>query len=1358
MSAVDDAQLAQVLLARGLVRPEALDWLRAQRTRGDTRPLRRLVVEAGLLSAEVVERVEAGYPGTLVLPTPSGSGSDSRRSPLPGPVPSPSGPGSDSRRSPLPMDASRPPSGPGGPASSRARRAVGPGVELELSGALSVRVERLLGRGGMGEVFLVHDPLLGRRAALKLVRGERRTRVLRFQRETRITARLDHPGIPPVFQSGRTADGADYLLMRFVDGRALDKVLDDLYPWRGRGERSGASLSGEGEPRDLLSALVKVAEAVAYAHAQGVVHRDLKPANLMLGAFGEVLVMDWGLARDLHESEESDLLLREQLLQGPEDPASGGADGARAKLTQDGAVLGTPGYLAPEQATGRDVDARADVFALGSILTEVLCGRPPCVGPAPLEALAQVATGKVASPRQLRPDVPLELDAVARRALCTEPAARYPTAQAFADDLRAWLEGRPVSVYRYGVLRRTVRLVRRNPGPFAVLGTASVLGVAGAVLVTRAEAERRVQVMQASEQAAAAERAQALARARAAAEEAWDAQATASQEATEERLRRAIAALQAAQAWRALDPAEAQAARAQERAALVLGEEATREAQWWLARYAFEQARGLSADEGAVEAGLRRLEEARTAGARQRAAEVEDLLRRARQGELVGAAALQEAEDRLARHADPETVERLTAALEEVTRLLGEARLKAYLAAEEPTSAEARAGERPLRGLREALEARSRAGIRRPHQVTKRADELIAAAERRLMARQVRASPQDATQILSSAREVLALQQAEALGPRRAVARLVVPALGRLGVVEGPAAALTAYLEVEEDQVRATEAALALARLDPGAASEALVGLLLRFGPKSALVERVGRTLGQAPPAQAEEPAGGDQRPQTARELLREAQRLELTGDLEQALARAEQALKLRPRWVEGLCMRAAMLLTRGQAARARQDAEQACTLDPRHGGARFMLGNAAMLEGRLEEACRAFDQALALGVAGDSQLFNNRALCREQLGDVAGALEDLEAGLRIEPGNVGLWVTRGRVRMEHGQPAEGLRDLEHAIGLDPGAHLPRYLRGMQLIRDGQGVEGLRELDRAVELAPREAEYLRARSRACALLGQVDRALVDAARAVALEEAGGGVEAAMWQARLFQNLGRHAEAIAALDAGLARRPDAVQALALRCELHVMQGREEAARADLERLRELAPRDPDDLLTRANAAFRLDELALARSDLEALLARRPHDRNGLNNLGLVLRGLGEREAAVGIYERLLAAQPGDAQAHVNLALILDELGRAQDALRHLDRAVELSPEVARFRSLRAEVRAKAADAPGAAADLEEALRLAPGDPAVWLQRAELRRHAGRLEEARADAERALELGPDPTTRAALEALLEALPRR
>jgi tetratricopeptide (TPR) repeat protein len=309
----------------------------------------------------------------------------------------------------------------------------------------------------MGAVYRVKDRCLGREAALKLTHEEGDPALLeRFLREAQITACLDHPGIPPVYEAGKTDSGQHFMVMKVIEGRTLkDHISEARRP------------QDEEELRELLRALVKVAEAVSYAHSQGIIHRDLKPENIMIGRFGEVLVMDWGLAKDLKEAKPNQRDQPGQKSFSPEELREVG-------LTLAGSLVGTPGYMAPEQLDGEAL-LKSDVFALGTILTELLTGRPAIAGGTPLEKISATSRGKILSPRELDPGVSKELDALAQAALAEDVEERLESAEAFVEELKSYLSGQQLSTYDYSLSERFFRWSARRPGLIVSVGLGLLL-------------------------------------------------------------------------------------------------------------------------------------------------------------------------------------------------------------------------------------------------------------------------------------------------------------------------------------------------------------------------------------------------------------------------------------------------------------------------------------------------------------------------------------------------------------------------------------------------------------------------------------------------------------------------------------------------------------------------------------------------------------------------------------------------------------------------------------------------------------------------------------------------------------------
>jgi tRNA A-37 threonylcarbamoyl transferase component Bud32 len=309
--------------------------------------------------------------------------------------------------------------------------------------------------GGLGQVWLAHDSDLGRDVALKELRNDRVNQpeiLARFMEEAKITGQLEHPGIVPVYELARRANGEQpFYTMRFVRGRTLSQATRHYH------ERRSAGEAGPLELRELLNAFVGVCNAVAYAHSRAVLHRDLKGQNVVLGDFGEVMVLDWGLAKavghPLGETVAGETLAR---------PVVSDGGGARGETLQ-GQVLGTPAYMAPEQAEGRHdlMNERSDIYGLGAILYEILTGQPPFTGDTQ-EVLQKVIHQTPPRPRTLVPTVPAALEAVCLKALAKRPWDRYGSAKALAGEVQHWLAGEPVAAYSEPWTARARRWMSRH--------------------------------------------------------------------------------------------------------------------------------------------------------------------------------------------------------------------------------------------------------------------------------------------------------------------------------------------------------------------------------------------------------------------------------------------------------------------------------------------------------------------------------------------------------------------------------------------------------------------------------------------------------------------------------------------------------------------------------------------------------------------------------------------------------------------------------------------------------------------------------------------------------------------------------
>jgi formylglycine-generating enzyme required for sulfatase activity/serine/threonine protein kinase len=358
--------------------------------------------------------------------------------------------------------------------------------------------------GGMGTILSVWDGDLNRQLAMKVIRAQGKgsgaasdveARVLsRFIEEAQITGQLDHPGIVPVHEIGLDPEGRVYFTMQLVAGRDLEHVFELV-----RTGEEGWSLTR------AVGVMLKVCEAMAYAHEKGVVHRDLKPANVMVGRFGEVYVMDWGLARALGRRDAADVrVVRRRddstvLTSRREARQAGSA--SSPLVTMDGDVVGTPAYMSPEQARGdlEHLGPATDVYAAGAILYHLLAGHMPYVPPGERpNAVAVWKRVKAGSPEALAaraPHAPQELVAICEKAMAREPAGRYATMQVLADDLRAYLEGRVVRAYETGAWAEFRKWVARNRALAITSLTAVLLIVAGTTTAALVLAHKNAKIL-----------------------------------------------------------------------------------------------------------------------------------------------------------------------------------------------------------------------------------------------------------------------------------------------------------------------------------------------------------------------------------------------------------------------------------------------------------------------------------------------------------------------------------------------------------------------------------------------------------------------------------------------------------------------------------------------------------------------------------------------------------------------------------------------------------------------------------------------------------------------------------------------
>jgi serine/threonine protein kinase len=298
--------------------------------------------------------------------------------------------------------------------------------EPDLAGTRYRLLERVA-RGGMGVVYAAEDEKLERRVALKVldVPGTDGDLANRLMREARVLARLEHPGIVPVHDVGTLADGRVFYTMKFVEGQRLDKFIE-----------------GVESMQDRLRVFLRICEAVAFAHARGVLHRDLKPANVMVGSFGEVLVMDWGLAKILRSDVQNVADPDATILERPKQPSEESDSTKSSVVTGHGTVMGTPGYMSPEQARGEVevLDARSDIFSLGALLRFTLTQKTPA---------------------GFAPRLDRSLEAICAKATAERRESRYSAVQELGQDVSRYLDGLAVGAHRESIFDKLARFYRR---------------------------------------------------------------------------------------------------------------------------------------------------------------------------------------------------------------------------------------------------------------------------------------------------------------------------------------------------------------------------------------------------------------------------------------------------------------------------------------------------------------------------------------------------------------------------------------------------------------------------------------------------------------------------------------------------------------------------------------------------------------------------------------------------------------------------------------------------------------------------------------------------------------------------------
>jgi len=350
------------------------------------------------------------------------------------------------------------------------------------------KLVRKLGQGGIGRVWLAFDENMRRYVAVKEISASKDPATLeRFRREAEITGRLEHPGIVPVYELGTDAKtGESFYAMRFLGKRTLHDAILEYHERRGEGTDDPMII------RQLLSAFVSICQALGHAHSRKVIHRDLKPENVAIDNFGQVIVIDWGLAKVIDEIGVGDMQSDTALVSARDRDS-----------TLDGQVLGTPLYMAPEQAAGRvdELDERTDIYGLGAILFAILTGYAPheqtrsASSASGIRELISAITSEPTPPASsLNPDLDPGLEAICAKAMAKRQYARYETASQLADDIERWMAGEPVSAYKEKPSQRLGRWIAHHRLWSQVIGVSFIVLVVS--LVTLAVSARQSHIAQ----------------------------------------------------------------------------------------------------------------------------------------------------------------------------------------------------------------------------------------------------------------------------------------------------------------------------------------------------------------------------------------------------------------------------------------------------------------------------------------------------------------------------------------------------------------------------------------------------------------------------------------------------------------------------------------------------------------------------------------------------------------------------------------------------------------------------------------------------------------------------------------------
>jgi Flp pilus assembly protein TadD len=1058
----------------------------------------------------------------------------------------------------------------------------------EQAGRFQLRFE--IARGGMGAVLRAHDPAIGRDVALKVILPQHRDDpmvVRRFLDEVRLAGQLQHPGVAPIYDVGTLPDGRPFFAMKLIEGRTLAQLLREQ----------------QDLPR-FLRYFESICQTIGYAHARRIVHRDIKPLNIMVGAFGEVQVMDWGLAKKLAASRQSPLAsagdgkpdtpassaLGEG--QGEEDaktfpsPALRRGFGGDGSESQAGSIVGTPSYMAPEQARGEAVDARSDVFALGAILCELLTGAPPLAGKRTLDLVTLAAKGDL-SDAFARLDgcgADAELVRLAKACLASNPQARPADGAAVAAAVSAYMGGvqerlrqAEIAQARAEEERKRRRVQRALAAALLVLVLAGSAGAwlfqqqrqaraaeverqrqAADAAVGQAMAETRLLLEQARtaplreagrfrEAVAAAQKAEELARTALASDEVRGQSAelvvkVSQEEATARRDARLLAALLEVRA-----PREGSNNRSDARGLITAMAQPSADEQFASAFRAW----GVDVDAVRVEEAAARLAGRPAAVVTEIVAALDEWASERRQRSSVAASrrlvALAEALD------GPDSRRRELRGLLRRNKLLRERALGALSMALRPVPVPFDAGLGRDRGRLLRLAAQIDPAAEPVLGVLTLARTLFASGEgiagERLLRGALRARPQEAVlyqalgQLLAGQVPPRWMEAVEAFAAARALrpdlGDSLANALTRAGRAEE---GLALYQRLADDRpgnpwihFRRGEALQAMGRLEE---AELALGQAVRLDPNflEAHNNLGGILVLRRRFKEAEEPLRTAIRlgPTSTKPLGNLAVALFRQGRYQEAEAACRQAIGLDADSSQGHHNLGAVFLAQGQARHAEREFRRACQLEPDSPRAHYNLGLALNQQGKSEQAETAFRSAIRLDPSYTEALYNlGIALYSQRRYKEAEAV--CREAIRLAPDSFQAHNNLGIALKALGRYKEAEAACRESIRLQPDASQPHYNLGNALYAQKRLDEAEKAYRKAIRLAPNDAEAHHSLANVLADRGRVAEAETEFRRALRLNPA--YPKAHYNLGILLGEGGRHREAEEAFHEALRLQPD-----------------------------------------------------------------------------------------------------------------------------------------------------------------------------------------------------------------------------